>query len=66
MSEHEGNGKSLNHSGMSGMQSSGQNSINTSPNNGSIIENGGNDDTIPSGACGFKWKSRKCRSSMEM
>ena len=54
MSAHEGNGESLNHSGMSGMQLSGQNSINTSLNNGSIIENSGNDDAIPSGACGFK------------
>ena len=59
MSAHEGNGESLNHSGMSGMQSSGQNSINTSPNNGSIIENGGNDDAIPSGACAFKMEKPK-------
>ena len=41
------------------MQSSGQNSINTSLNNGSIIENGGNDDAIPSEACGFKMKKLK-------
>ena len=33
MSAHKGNGESLNHSGMSGMQSSGQNSINTSLSN---------------------------------
>ena len=59
MSAHEGNGESLNHSGMSGMQLSGQNSINTSPNNGSIIENGGNDDAIPSGACAFKMEKPK-------
>ena len=59
MSAHEGNGESLNHSGMSGMQSSEQENINTSPNNDSIIENSGNDVTIPSGACGFKMEKPK-------
>ena len=59
MSAHEGNGESFNHSGMSGMQLSGQNSINTSLNNGLIIENSGIDDAIPSGACGFKMEKPK-------
>ena len=59
MSAHEGNGESLNHSGMSGMQSSGQNTINASPNNDSITENSGNDDAIPSGACAFKMEKPK-------
>ena len=34
-------------------------SINTSPNNDSIVENSGNDYAIPSGACGFKMEKPK-------
>lgn len=41
------------------MQSSEQESINTSPNNDSIIENSGNDYASPSGACGFKMEKPK-------
>ena len=59
MSAHEGDGESLNHSGMSGIQLSGQNIINTSPNNDSIIENSGNVNAISSGACGFKMEKPK-------
>ena len=66
MSAHEGNGESLNHSGMSGMQSSGQTALTPPRTMVRLLKTVEMMRRFQAEHVVLKWKSRKCRSSIEM